>query len=255
MGSYLFANTSFQVCFVDFDDGAIQNTNSMYWWLRFGETTQTIREPNTPNAKNVALYNSGLTWNDNVVQQGSTYNTLKYLNVVQYTQTSVSKVNITTSWNYIVITFPSTFGTPNPMYTNNMIYSPNKELFLTDGVIELPNTTQQQALNFMNISVDTLNAIYQQGITHGYNLGLDYYRENIEPERIETAYNNGYTNARLDYAQEYEISTKWYLALFEGISAIFGIRLFGSLTLGAIVIIPFGISFVWFIIKSLRGGD
>lgn len=50
------------------------------------------------------------------------------------------------------------------------------------------------------------------------------------------------------------LSTNWFIGIFTSISDIFALKLFGDITIGMIAVIPFGISFVWFLIRILRGG-
>lgn len=51
-------------------------------------------------------------------------------------------------------------------------------------------------------------------------------------------------------------SQTWFVGIFNGISQMFGIKIFGgSITLGMLCMVPFAIEFVFVIFKLIRGGD
>lgn len=63
---------------------------------------------------------------------------------------------------------------------------------------------------------------------------------------------NAYTQAQLE--QEYQNNlTKWVRTIFTSFNSFFDIKI-GSVSLGAIILIPLSISVTWFIIKNIRGG-
>lgn len=77
---------------------------------------------------------------------------------------------------------------------------------------------------------------YDDGKNYGYNIG----------------YNAGIGVDLNNYVEKNDI-TGWMLALIDGMSAFLSIK-FGPVTLGAIILIPFSITLVWFIIRLFRGG-
>lgn len=84
--------------------------------------------------------------------------------------------------------------------------------------------------------------------TRGYNKALE------ETPDVQEAYQNGYNEG---YATASALSggMDFFTGIFTSLGAFFSIQLLPNITFGMIVGIPFLISFVWFVIKNMRGGS
>lgn len=106
----------------------------------------------------------------------------------------------------------------------------------------------------MSITIETdSESFYELGKDDGINEVLD------NPNRYELYDRQQYLDYGESEKQEgYQMgqdsmlsSTNWFVAIFTALSSIFNIAIFGDITLGAIVLIPFAVTFVWFIVKVL----
>lgn len=86
-----------------------------------------------------------------------------------------------------------------------------------------------------------LNSNYNTGHTIGYDEGLD--------EGDRSGYDRGYNKGTADT----ETAKYWFTGLFEGFQGFLNIEIMG-ISIGTIILIPFAITFVWFIIRQFRGG-
>lgn len=118
-------------------------------------------------------------------------------------------------------------------------YQNNYNLGYTYGHIDGINETNQKAEERIN---DILNN------PNNYNLYTEGQMQYTSEENWSQGYNEGVLSAN-------NYSTSWFMGIFTAISSVFSIRIFGDITLGTICLIPFAISFVWFIIKVFRGGQ
>lgn len=82
---------------------------------------------------------------------------------------------------------------------------------------------------------------FEEHYLRGYNSGYD------EGDRI--GYDRGYNEGTADT----ETAQYWFTGLFEGFQGFLNIEIMG-ISLGTIILIPFAITFVWFIIRQFRGG-
>jgi len=97
----------------------------------------------------------------------------------------------------------------------------------------------------------------EQAITQMYNM----YSSFINSDAFVGYYKNAYYNYGIynqltpaEVEEQYQSNiTLWIWAVIDAISGFFSIQI-GSVSLGAIVLIPFAITFAWFIIKQFRGG-
>lgn len=71
------------------------------------------------------------------------------------------------------------------------------------------------------------------------------YYENV----ATTYYNNGYNVGQQD-ANEARF---WFVGLFEGFQRFLDIEIMG-ISIGTIILVPFAITFVWFIVRQFKGG-
>lgn len=96
---------------------------------------------------------------------------------------------------------------------------------------------------------------YAQGFREGKNEGLNASQEEAYSsgrlQGIEEGREQGYKEARADFESD---ATLWIWEFIKGIQGFLDIKL-GSVSIGAIVLIPFGISFAWFVIRQFRGGE
>lgn len=86
-----------------------------------------------------------------------------------------------------------------------------------------------------------LNSNYNRGHTIGYGEGVD--------EGDSAGYDRGYNEGTADT----ETAKYWFTGLFEGFQGFLNIEIMG-ISIGTIILIPFAITFVWFIIRQFRGG-
>lgn len=85
----------------------------------------------------------------------------------------------------------------------------------------------------------------------GYNQGI---QDGLQTEDLDQAYNNGY-NEGYNTAKTLFGNVDFFTSIFNGLGAFFSIELLPNITFGMIIGIPFLISFVWFVIKNMRGGS
>lgn len=96
-------------------------------------------------------------------------------------------------------------------------------------------------LLLLNFAYD-YSSTYTAGFNSGYNMGYyDIYGD---------VYHLGWQQGTQDTPV---ISTQWFTALFSGIQGFLDIQI-GAMSIGSIVLIPFAITVVWFIIRQFRGG-
>lgn len=136
---------------------------------------------------------------------------------------------------------------------------------LESGTTELYRGTLQTQAQELNIRIhnssniisifpleqsfsDTLESI-RQLLVNNYSNSFDamndyYYQEGFE---IGTG-----VDLEKDYIKT-DDATNWMTAIFRTFQAFFDIK-FGSVSIGAIVIIPVAITIVWFIMRLFRGG-
>ena len=84
---------------------------------------------------------------------------------------------------------------------------------------------------------------YTTGLDAGYWVGLD---EGLNVSGYKEAYDKG-----VKYTEN--TASTWFKGVFKGIQGFLDIRIM-NVSLGAIILVPFAISFVWFIIRQFRGG-
>ena len=81
------------------------------------------------------------------------------------------------------------------------------------------------------------------------------YSEQQYATQYGSGYEKGYQKALEDLQEENPGPSNWFLAIFDGISRMFGITIFPGVTLGLICLVPFAITFVFAMFKLIRGGD
>lgn len=84
---------------------------------------------------------------------------------------------------------------------------------------------------------------YTTGLDEGYWYGLD---EGLNLSGYKEAYEKGIAKAE-------NTATTWFKGIFNGLQGFLNIEIMG-ISIGAIILIPVAISFVWFIIRQFRGG-
>lgn len=84
---------------------------------------------------------------------------------------------------------------------------------------------------------------YSAGLDEGYWLGLD---EGLNVSGYKEAYDKG-----VQYTEN--TAATWFKGIFKGIQGFLDIRIM-NVSIGAILLVPFAITFVWFIIRQFRGG-
>lgn len=134
-------------------------------------------------------------------------------------------------------------------------FSPSENTYIGDwdDLSDIPKWYEIWS-QVMSITIETGGeSFYLEGLEDGKNEVIDH------PSR----YNLYNRQQYLDYGESekregYQMgndnmlkSTNWFVAIFTALSSIFNIAIFGDITLGAIVLIPFAVTFVWFIIKLL----
>lgn len=84
---------------------------------------------------------------------------------------------------------------------------------------------------------------YTTGLDEGYWVGLD---EGLKVSGYKEAYDKG-----VQYTEN--TASTWFKGIFKGIQGFLDIRIM-NVSIGAIILVPFAITFVWFIIRQFRGG-
>lgn len=102
---------------------------------------------------------------------------------------------------------------------------------------------------------DTYNRGLSEGITQGKSDGIREVVNNPNRYNLYTyeQYNENYQRG-INETNE-GLSMNWFTMIFSTIASVLSLKMFGNVSLGMIVLIPFSITFVWFIVKSFRGGD
>lgn len=108
--------------------------------------------------------------------------------------------------------------------------------------------------NYGLYSQNEYNAAYQVGYSAGHSAGI--IQGVLDVQAAPSDYNL-YTQAQYDQAYQDGMNAvnipSFIRSLLAGIAAFLNIKI-GSVSIGAILLIPFSISMVWFVIRQFRGG-
>lgn len=149
-----------------------------------------------------------------------TYEPIYFFNDVAYV--SISSFSSYIGENHLVFVFSDTF------LEKRDVGSGGAEAITLEQAIA--------QMNYMYSSFVNSNAFVGYYKNAYYNYGI--YNQ-LTPAEVEEKYQSDIT--------------LWIWAVIDAISGFFSIQI-GSVSLGAIVLIPFAITFAWFIIKQFRGG-
>lgn len=207
--------------------------------------------PYTPNINQINVYARKMSTIDQNLN-GLMYRGSGALNYIVYNNGNYSS----NSWNdnpnyptlYIVIKFAGMIsGGPYIKYPSVKTLLANGCQFIDGSPVV--NSNLYYAFLGGYWSTKDANINYEKGINAVISAPNDYGLYN--GQELTQEYNRGYT----DGISESGYSQSWFLGIFTAISSVFSIKLFGDVTLGMIALIPFALSFVWFIIKTFRGGS
>lgn len=134
-------------------------------------------------------------------------------------------------------------------------FSPSENTYIGewDDISDIPKWYEIFS-QVMSVTIETGGeSFYLEGLEDGKNEVIN------NPNRYNLYNRQDYLDYGENEKQEgYQMgkdemlsSTNWFVAIFTALSSIFNIAIFGNITLGAIVLIPFAVTFVWFIIKLL----
>lgn len=109
-------------------------------------------------------------------------------------------------------------------------------------VITDNNIPIEVSVNRLFFGYYRMNRARYEGYDLGYSKGYD--------EGDEHGYGVGYQEGTADT----QTAQYWFTGLFNGFQGFLNIEIMNGLTIGTLILIPFAITFVWFIIRQFRGG-
>lgn len=120
-----------------------------------------------------------------------------------------------------------------------------------NNLLRIKNENLDATLRYIqDIPSEFFDEVYTHGYDDGYEIGYDEGYEIGENIGYENGYEIGYDEG-IEHTEF--ITTHWFTGMFDAISDFFNIQI-GGMTLGGIILIPFSITFVWFILRAFRGG-
>lgn len=208
-------------------------------------------------------------------------NTMYVIAIILYSdqamQTELFRMNYTTMAQAPYMVYRTGYSSTNYNQPNNILKLQNGGFRISGSHQYKPTSESVERTGNANVSTDSRTYFvltklmnmqdswtstqdtYNRGLNEGLAQGKsDGIREVVnDPNRYNLytydQYNENYQRGINETSEG--LSMNWFTMIFSTIASVLSLKMFGNVSLGMIVLIPFSITFVWFIVKSFRGGD